>query len=117
MEHNEYTLSHIIASLTWYARVASEIGHCTIKQEEINAYLNAFKELTDENERLENALVEQSTENVMLCGEVKHARADTVREMQEVLKSNIKGNREDIITDLKKYIDYHAKKMIGGDTK
>lgn len=50
--------------------------------------LSLIKELTEENEGLENALIEQSAENVMLCGEVKHARADTVREFAERLKEN-----------------------------
>ena len=52
MEHNEYTLSHIIAGLEWYARVASRVGHCVIPDNEINAYLKAVKELTEEKERL-----------------------------------------------------------------
>ena len=55
MNHNEYSLSQIIASLKWYARVASEIGHCTIKQDEIHAYLNTFKELTEESKKWEEA--------------------------------------------------------------
>ena len=44
-----------------------------------------IKELTEENERLTTNLVEQSAENVMLCGEVKQVRLDTVRKMQERL--------------------------------
>ena len=61
MNHNEYSLSQIIASLKWYARVASKIGHCFIPDDEINAYLKAFKELTEENERLRerNIVLEQ----------------------------------------------------------
>ena len=69
--------------------------------------ISLIKELTEENERLENALVEQSAENVMLIGEnkrlieagfdtvdyavdkIRETRADTVRKMQEMLKQVI----------------------------
>ena len=49
--------------------------------------LSLIKELAEENERLENVLVEQSAENVMLCGELKHVKADTVRKMQKRIKT------------------------------
>jgi hypothetical protein len=79
-----------------------------------------IKELTEENERLENALVEQSAENVMLCVEIKHARADTVREMQERLKYTLCINNEEN-TDFFDYeytletIDKIAKEMLEGE--
>lgn len=71
-----------------------------------------IKELTEENERLENALIEQSAENVMLCGEVKHARTDTVRKMQEEARQMcfIVGDEEYVaLYDL----DQIAKEMTG----
>ena len=61
MKHKKVTPSQIIAGLEWYAKVASRVGHCVIPDDEINAYLNAFKELIEENERLRerNIVLEQ----------------------------------------------------------
>ena len=120
MKHNEANLSQIIAGLEWYTRVASEIGHCTIKQDEIQAYLKAFKELTEENERLERICDSYALQYGTVTDKeafLKKERTDTVRKMQEVLKSHIKGTNEGMITNLKRLIDYHAEKMIEGDTK
>lgn len=48
--------------------------------------LALIRELTEENERLEDNLIKQSTENIMLLLDKQDIKADTVRMMQERLK-------------------------------
>lgn len=107
MEHNGYTLSQIIAGLEWYARVASEIGHCVIPAHEINAYLKTVKKLTKENENL-HASCTVLTQNLHAC------KADTVRKMQNEIETRcIKGGIYPAF--VKSTIDKVAEEMIEGD--
>ena len=46
------------------------------------ATLSFIKELIEENERLEDNLIKQSTENIMLLIEQQEIKADTVHRMQ-----------------------------------
>lgn len=62
----------------------------TVKfREFLKAALALIHELTEENERLEDNLIKQSTENIMLLIERQEIQADTVREMRERLKSEM----------------------------
>ncbi len=48
--------------------------------------LALIRELTEENERLEDNLIKQSTENIMLLRDKQDIQADTVRKMRKKLK-------------------------------
>lgn len=98
--------------------------------EHIQYYEQKIKELTEENERLEKALVEQSAENVMLIGENKRlmrdktalecvvstvrnqAKADTVRKMQERLHEQFHDRVAYTRSYVHDTIDQIAKEML-----
>lgn len=72
-----------------------------------------IRELIEENERLEDNLIKQCAENIMLLLDKNKIRADTVRKMQERLKSLLKtdyinGTREHALS----VIDKIAKEML-----
>jgi hypothetical protein len=54
--------------------------------------LALLKELIEENERLEDNLIKQSTENIMLLIEQQEIKANTVRRMQsDIQEACLKG--------------------------
>ena len=76
--------------------VGMDIGYLGDSDENVNAIVeviraakaleNRVKELTEENERLEDNLIKQSTENIMLLIERQEIKSDTIHKMQTMIK-------------------------------
>jgi CRISPR/Cas system CSM-associated protein Csm2 small subunit len=83
-----------------FGEYGEKVENLTVELEAMRCAANSFKmhyeRLIEENERLENALIEQSAENVMLIGENKRLRActnlvPTLNEVKADTVSNLKS--------------------------
>ena len=64
MTHNKEQITMIVNNLEWLRIVASKTGCCTLDKASVEAYLDAFKEITAELEELKTTTVQKMQEKL-----------------------------------------------------